>query len=49
MGYISARSSFENAKSKTNDLAIQELAEGLRQLARAVEDDIKKLQQAVKR
>ena len=44
MGYVGARSSFESAKSKTNDAAIQDLAEGLRQLARAVEDDIRKLE-----
>jgi hypothetical protein len=48
MGYVGARDSFENAKSKTNDPAIQDLAEGLRQLARAIEDDIRKLERRLK-
>lgn len=48
MGYVGARGSFEGAKSKTNDPAIEDLAEGLRQLARAVEDDINKLEREIK-
>ena len=48
MGYIGARNTFQNAKSKTDDPAIQDLAEGLRQLAQAVEDDLKKLEREVK-
>lgn len=48
MGYVGARSDFDSAKSKTNDPAIQDIAEGLRQLARAVEDDIKKLEREIK-
>jgi hypothetical protein len=33
---------------KTDDPAIQDLAEGLRQLARVIEDDIKKLEREIK-
>ncbi len=48
MGYVGARNTFQSAKSKTDDPAIEELAEGLRQLAQAIEDDIKKLEREVK-
>jgi hypothetical protein len=48
MGYVGARGSFESAKSKTDDPAIQDLAEGLRQLAQVIEDGIKKLEREIK-
>jgi protoporphyrinogen oxidase len=48
MGYVGARGNFESAKSKTDDPAIQELAEGLRQLARAIEDDLNKLEREIR-
>jgi len=43
MSYMGARQSFEQAKSKTDDQAISDLAEGLRKLALAIEDDMSKL------
>jgi hypothetical protein len=48
MGYIGARDSFEKAIEKTKDPAIKELAEGLIDLSRAIEDDIGKLEREVK-
>jgi hypothetical protein len=47
MGYPTARQSFEGAKSETNDPAIQEIAEGLIQLSRAMESDFNKLEREV--
>jgi hypothetical protein len=42
MGYSSARTCFERAKSSENE-AIRSLAEGLVELSRAIETDIKRL------
>jgi uncharacterized coiled-coil protein SlyX len=44
MGYSSARQKFESAKASAQDSAIHNLAEGLVDLARAIEDDINKLE-----
>ena len=47
MSYAGARDTFESAKSKTNDPAIQDLADGLVRLARVIEDDFKKLEREI--
>jgi len=44
MGYPTARQNFESAKGKTDDPAIQEIADGLIQLSRAIESDFNKLE-----
>jgi len=44
MSYSSALHSFQTAKTKTSDPTIESLAEGLEQLAKAIEIDIKKLE-----
>ena len=46
MGYVTARQNFESAKS-ANDHAIQQIAEGLVQLSRAIENDFNKLEREV--
>ena len=43
MGYITARQTFENVKKSTDDKALQDLADGLIQLSRAIEEDLKKV------
>jgi hypothetical protein len=43
MGYPTARQNFESAKGQTNDPAIQQIADGLVQLSRAIESDLNKL------
>ncbi len=48
MGYVGARSSFESAKTVSNDKAIQLLADGLVQLSRAIQNDLEKLQREIK-
>jgi hypothetical protein len=49
MGYVTARQTFESAKSKTDDSAVQALADGLIQLSKAIEDDLSKLKSEIKR
>jgi hypothetical protein len=44
MGYPTARSNFEGARGKTDDPAIQDIADGLVQLSRAIESDFNKLE-----
>lgn len=44
MSYSSARDAFDSAQIKSQDEAIIKLAEGLRELTRAIEHDIKALE-----
>ena len=45
MGYVSARNNFQNAKNTSdNNQALQNLADGLIDLSRAIESDINKLE-----
>lgn len=47
MGYATARQNFETAKSSDN-YAIQQIAEGLVQLSRAIENDFNKMERELK-
>ena len=47
MGYVTARQNFESAKSESDNLAIQEIADGLVQLSRAIESDFNKLEREI--
>jgi hypothetical protein len=46
MSFYSARQNFENARA-TGDQAIQQLAEGLIQLTKGIEDDLNKLHRKI--
>jgi polyhydroxyalkanoate synthesis regulator phasin len=48
MSYTEARSHFENAKNNTADLTIIEIANGLKHLSHALEEDIRTLEQDVR-
>ncbi len=43
MGYATARAKFQNVLSNAPDAPFRELAEGLIQLSRAIEDDLRNL------
>jgi hypothetical protein len=43
VSYTEARSHFENAKNNTADPAIIEIANGLKHLTHAIEEDIRRL------
>ena len=45
MSYTEARSHFENAKNNTADPTIIEIANGLKHLSHAIEEDIRTLEQ----
>ncbi len=48
MGYPTARQNFESAKGQTNDEAIRQIAQGLVELSRAIEEQLKKIEREVK-
>ena len=48
MAYSSARSDFEEVKRISKDPVVQKLAEGLIQFTRAVENDIKKIENKIR-
>jgi hypothetical protein len=45
MSYTEARSHFENAKNTTADKTLIEIANGLKHLSHAIEEDIRRLEQ----
>ena len=48
VSYTEARSHFENAKNNTADPAIIEIANGLKHLSHAIEEDIRTLEQDIR-
>jgi hypothetical protein len=48
VSYTEARSHFENAKNNTADPAIIEIANGLKHLTHAIEEDIRTLEQDIR-
>jgi hypothetical protein len=48
MSYTEARSHFENAKNTTTDPTIIEIANGLKHLSHALEEDIRELEQDIR-
>jgi hypothetical protein len=48
VSYTEARSHFENAKNNTADPAIIEIANGLKHLSHAIEEDIRSLEQDIR-
>jgi hypothetical protein len=48
MSYTEARSHFENAKNTTADKTLIEIANGLKHLSHAIEEDIRTLQQDIR-
>lgn len=48
MSYTEARSHFENAKNNTADPTIIEIANGLKHLSHAIEEDIRTLEQGLR-
>jgi len=49
MSYSEARIHFDKAKSNVIDPAIKDIAEGLRHLSHAIEEDIRKLEEDMRR
>ena len=47
MSYTEARSHFQNATNLTSDAGITELANGLKHLSHAIEEDIRTLEQDI--
>jgi hypothetical protein len=47
MGYVSARDKFENVQKMSNDTALRNLAEGLIELSRSLEDDLRKIKSEI--
>ena len=48
MSYTEARSHFENAKNTTVDKTLIEIANGLKHLSHAIEEDIMRLEQNIR-
>ena len=48
MSYTEARSHFENAKNTTADKTLIEIANGLKHLSHAIEEDIRRLEQDIR-
>ena len=48
MSYTEARSHFENAKNNTADATLIEIANGLKHLSHAIEEDIRRLEQDIR-
>ena len=48
MSYTEARSHFENAKNNTADPTLIEIANGLKHLSHAIEEDLRKLEQNIR-
>jgi hypothetical protein len=47
MSYTEARSHFENAKNNTADATLIEIANGLKHLSHAIEEDIRRLERDI--
>lgn len=47
MSYSEARIHFDKAKNRTVDPAIKDIAEGLRHLSHAIEEDIRKVEEDI--
>ncbi len=48
MGFSAARTSFENAKSNSQQEAMLQLAEGLIQLSRAIQNELEEIHREVR-
>jgi hypothetical protein len=48
MSYTEARSHFENAKNTTADKTLIEIADGLKHISHAIEEDIRTLEQDIR-
>jgi hypothetical protein len=48
MSYTEARSHFENAKNNTADATLIEIANGLKHLSHAIEEDIRRLEHDIR-
>jgi hypothetical protein len=48
MSYTEARSHFENAKNTTADKTLIEIANGLKHISHAIEEDIRTLEQNIR-
>ena len=49
MSYSEARIHFDKAKNSTGDPSTKDIAEGLRHLSHAIEEDIRKLEEDMRR